>query len=76
MKRKPFKPTMDTMEPRIALSSWFSDLFGNIFGNSNSTSTTKHLSPQQVQAQKLRIEQARQARQERIAEFRAAHIHH
>jgi hypothetical protein len=65
---------MDAMEPRIALStSWFSNLLDSVFGKSSSSSSSKpaHLTAKQV----AQVQAQREARQERIAEFRQAHTH-
>jgi hypothetical protein len=66
---------MDAMEPRIALStSWFNNLVDSLFGQTTSSSSNKpaHLTPQQV----AKVQEQRQARQERIAELRQEHPQH
>src|SRR5262249_14306152 len=82
MKRKPFRPMIDTMEPRVALSSsnFFSTFFDNIFGQtSNSSSSQPHYTPAQIAHIKAHRQALREARQERLAEMhasRAAAMHH
>jgi hypothetical protein len=68
------------MEPRIALSSsgnsFFTNLFDNLFGkSSNSSSSTPHYTPAQIAKIKAHNLAVREAHQEKLAEFRAAHHH-
>jgi hypothetical protein len=72
MRRKTFRPVLDVMEPRIALSGWFSDFVDNLFGNSTDDDKPKY-TPAQIDQIKAKREAAREARLERLAEWRAAH---
>jgi hypothetical protein len=80
MKRKSFRPTLDVMEPRIALSSsgnsFFTNFFDNLFGKStNSSSSTPHYTAAQIAKIKANNLARREAHQEKLAEFRATHPH-
>jgi hypothetical protein len=80
MRRKSFRPVLDVMEPRVALSSggnsFLTNLFDNLFGkSSNSTHNTPQYTPAQIAQIKAHNLALREARQEKLAEFRAAHHH-
>lgn len=81
MKRRPFRPTLNALEPRIALSSTsssiFSSLFGNLFGSSSHHNKQQHglayykkLAPTDAHA--AHIVQVATQRREHMAELRAA----
>ncbi len=74
MRQKTFRPAMDTMEPRIALSGFFGDLFDSLLGRSSDSSDDKpKYTPAQIAKFHAKREAAREARIERLAEWRAAH---
>src|SRR5262249_33971760 len=77
MKRKSFQPGFDAMEPRLALSSsnFFSSFFDSIFAQNNSNSNTPHYTAAQIAKIKAHRQALREARQERLAAFHAAHPH-
>jgi hypothetical protein len=78
MKRKSYRPVLDVMEPRIALSgnSIFTNFFDNLFGQStNSNSSKPHYTAAQIAKIKAENLAKREAHQEKVAEFRAAHAH-
>jgi hypothetical protein len=80
MRRKSFRPVVDLMEPRIALSSssnsFFTTFFDNLFGKStNTTSSTPHYTAAQIAKIKAENLARKEAHQEKVAEFRAAHPH-
>jgi hypothetical protein len=80
MKRKSFRPMLDVMEPRIALSSsgnsFFTNFFDNLFGKStNSNSSKPHYTAAQIAKIKAENLARKEAHQEKVAEFRAAHPH-
>jgi hypothetical protein len=80
MRRKTtFRPAIDKMEPRIALSSssnFFSNFFDSIFGNSkNSKSSTAQYTPAQIAHIKAHRQAVHAAHQEKLAEWKAAHGH-
>jgi len=62
------------MEPRIALSSgWFSDFVDSLFGKTTSKDDQPKYTPAQIERIHARKRAAHQARQERLAEWHAAH---
>jgi hypothetical protein len=84
MKRRPFRPTLNALEPRIALSSSsssiFKSLFGSLFGTNSSSQHHKQqhslayyekLAPTNAHA--AHIVQVVMQRREHAAELRAAH---
>jgi hypothetical protein len=86
-RRRRFRPTVGVLEPRIALSSstglssFFSSIFPSLFGNSSSTSSkpTTHtlayyekLAPTNARA--AQIVHNVEARREKAAELKAAHV--
>lgn len=75
MRRKSFRPMLDTMEPRIALSGgWFSDFFDSLLGkNSNDNDKKPSYTPAQIAKFQAKKQAAHQARMERLAEWHAAH---
>jgi len=78
MKRKSFRPTIDEMEPRIALSSnsFFTNFFDSIFGKSStSTTSTPHYTAAQIAKIKAHKLAVQEAHQEKLAAFQAAHPH-
>jgi hypothetical protein len=82
MRRKSFRPGLEGMESRLALSSsstsFFTEFFDNLFGkstNSNS-STTPHYTAAQIAQIKAKHAAQKLAHEERLAEFRAAHHLH
>jgi hypothetical protein len=80
MKRKSFRPMVDVMEPRIALSgggnSFFTNFFDNLFGRSSTSNHSKpHYTPAQIAKIKAENLAKKEAHQEKVAEFRAAHPH-
>jgi hypothetical protein len=76
MRRKSFRPTLEGMESRIALSSsstsFFTEFFDNLFGKTT-TSTTPTYTPAEIAKIKAKNAAARAARQEHLAEVKAAH---
>jgi hypothetical protein len=78
-KRKTFRPVMDTMEARIALSSsnWLSDFFDSLFGQSTTNDSTDKpkYTPAQIAKAHVRKLAAQEARQERLAQLHEAHPH-
>jgi hypothetical protein len=76
MKRKTFRPQMDTMEPRIALSSnFFTDFFNSLLGKSNTSTPTVHHAAKPAHVHTTTVQMAMQIRQERLAAWHAAHPH-
>ena len=80
MKRKSFRPVLDVMEPRVALSSsgnsFFTNFFDNLFGQStNSHSSQPHYTAAQIAKIKANHLAQKEAHQAKVAEFRAAHAH-
>ena len=78
MRRKNFRPEMDAMEPRIALSSGglfgsLENAFKSILGQSTTTTTTTH---RPTAAQIAHANALKAARKERLAEWHAAHPPH
>ena len=77
MKRKSFRPALDPMESRIALSgtSIFTQFFDNLFGQStNSTSTPKY-TPAEIAKIKANNLAKKEAHEAKVAEFKAEHPH-
>jgi hypothetical protein len=80
MPRKSFRPVVDGLESRVALSSsgnsFFTSLFDNLFGkSSNSSSSTPHYTAAQIAKIKAHNLAVKEAHQEKLAEFRATHQH-
>jgi hypothetical protein len=80
MKRKSFRPVVDVMEPRIALSSssnsFFTTFFDNLFGQtSTSHSSTPHYTPAQIAKIKAEHLARKEAHQQKVAEFHVTHPH-
>ena len=84
MKRRPFRPTLNALEPRIALSSSSSSIFSSLFGNLFGSSSRSHHHKQQhglayyeklapTDAHAAHIVQVATQRREHMAELRAAH---
>jgi hypothetical protein len=68
---------MDTMEPRIALSSsnFFTDFFNSLLGKSTTSSTNPKPASHPAQVHTIHGQTALQIRQERLAAWHAAHPH-
>ena len=81
MKRNSFRPQVDMMESRIALSSsssgsFFTNFFNSIFGQSTTShSSTQHLTAAQIAKIKAHNLALKEAQQARLAAFEAAHPH-
>jgi hypothetical protein len=79
MKRKSFRPVIDLLESRIALSSnnsFFTSIFDSLFGQSPSSGSSKpHYTAAQIAKIKANNLARKEAHQEKLAEFRAAHPH-
>jgi hypothetical protein len=78
MKRKSFRPVLDVMEPRVALSgnSFFTNFFDNLFGQSTNNNNSKpHYTAAQIAKIKAENLARKEAHQQKVAEFRAAHPH-
>jgi hypothetical protein len=80
MKRKAFRPVLDVMEPRVALSSsgnsFFTNFFDNLFGQStNHQSSQPHYTAAQIAKIKANRLAQQEAHQEKVAAFHAAHPH-
>jgi hypothetical protein len=77
MRRKSFQPTIEGMETRLALSSssstsFFTEFFDNLFGKTT-TSSTPQYTPAEIAKIKAKNAALRAARQEHLAEVKAAH---
>jgi len=78
MKRKSFRPVMDTMEPRLTLSgmNWFTTLIDNFLGKSTPPShPAPHRATHPAHVQTTQAHTALQLRQERLTAWQAAHPH-
>lgn len=78
MKRKSFRPMLDVMEPRIALSSspsFFTSFLDNLFGQSSTSSSTPHYTAAQIAKIKANRAAEKLAHEEKLAAFEAAHPH-
>jgi hypothetical protein len=79
MKRKSFRPQVDAMEARVALSSsgsgsFFTSFFNSIFGKSTtSNSSTVHYTAAQIAKIKAHNAAMQQAREAKLEAFHAAH---
>jgi hypothetical protein len=79
MRRKSFRPMLEGMETRVALStssgtSFFTEFFDNLFGKSTtSTSSTPKYTPAEIAKIKAKNAAAKEARLEHLAELKAAH---
>ena len=76
MRQKSFRPMLEGMEPRLALSSsstsFFTEFFDNLFGKSTN-STTPHYTAAEIAKIKAKNAAAKAAHQEHLAEVKAAH---
>jgi hypothetical protein len=81
MRRKSFRPVVDVMESRVALSSStspFTSFFDNLLGivNTGNSNNTHHYTAAQVAHIKAKRAAEKVARQEHLAALNAAHSHH
>jgi hypothetical protein len=79
MRRKSFRPTLEGMESRVALStssstSFFTEFFDNLFGKSTTTtSSTPTYTPAEIARIKAKRAAAKEAQQEHLAAVKSAH---
>jgi hypothetical protein len=77
MRRKGLRPTIETMEPRIALSSsnGFSSFFTNLIDSITGKSSTSSKSSATPHVSAAKAAQLKEMRHERLVKWDAAHPH-